>query len=147
MFIWEIVSSVFKNPNQSKDLVVITKEIMSWLFNDPINNDLAQFDHGQLNSKKWSKGQFFIVQNFKKILRADPKLWRCAIFAPRMAHLSWTKKFLVQTIAITFIYLLALFIVQNFKKFLLWIQSYEDAQFLGPKWPISPNENFFQKIC
>ena len=23
------------------------------------------------------------------------------------------------------------------------IQSYEDAQFLGPKWPISPNEFFF----
>ena len=57
------------------------------------------------------------------------------------------KNFLVQTIAITFIYLLALFIVQNLKKFLLWIQSYEDAKFLGPKWPISPNENFFQKTC
>ena len=53
--------------------------------------------------------------------------------------------FLVQTIIITFIYLLALFIVQNLKKFFLWIQSYEDVQFLGPKWPISPNENFFRK--
>ena len=31
------------------------------------------------------------------------------------------------------------------KKFFQWIQSYEDAQFLGPKWPISPNENFFRK--
>ena len=55
------------------------------------------------------------------------------------------KFFLVQTIIITFIYLLALFIVQNLKKFLQRIQSYEDAQFLGPKWPISPNENFFRK--
>ena len=55
------------------------------------------------------------------------------------------KIFLVQTIIITFIYLLALFIVQNLKKFLQRIQSYEDAQFLGPKWPISPNENFFRK--
>ena len=55
------------------------------------------------------------------------------------------KIFLVQTIIITFIYLLALFIVQNLKKFFLWIQSYEDVQFLGPKWPISPNENFFRK--
>ena len=53
--------------------------------------------------------------------------------------------FLVQTIIITFIYLSALFIVQNLKKFLLQIQSYEDAQFLGPKWPIYPNENFFRK--
>ena len=55
------------------------------------------------------------------------------------------KFFLVQTIIITFIYLLALFIVQNLKKFLQRIQSYEDAQFLGPKWPISPNENFFSE--
>ena len=55
------------------------------------------------------------------------------------------KIFLVQTIIITFIYLLALFIVQNLKKFLQRIQSYEDAQFLGPKWPISPNDNFFRK--
>ena len=41
------------------------------------------------------------------------------------------KKFLVQTIVITFIYLLALFIVQNLKKFLQWIQNYDDAPFLG----------------
>ena len=33
------------------------------------------------------------------------------------------------------------------KKFFWRIQSCEDAQFLGPKWPISPNENFFQKTC
>ena len=51
-----------------------------------------------------------------------------------------SKIFLVQTIIITFIYLLALFIVQNLKKFFQRIQSYEDVQFLGPKWPISPNE-------
>ena len=55
------------------------------------------------------------------------------------------KNFLVQTIIITFIYLLVLFIVQNLKKFSQWIQSYQNAQFLGPKWPISPNENFFRK--
>ena len=71
---------------------------------------------------------------------------RCAIFGSKMVHLSWTI-LLVQTIIITFIYLLALFIVQNLKKFLQRIQSYEDAQFLDPKWPICPNENFFQKIC
>ena len=49
----------------------------------------------------------------------------------------------VQTIIITLIYLLALFIVQNLKKFFQPIQSYEDAQFLRPKWRIFPNENFF----
>ena len=55
------------------------------------------------------------------------------------------KFFLVQTI-ITFIYLLALFIVQNLKKFLQQIQSYEDAPFLGPKWSICPKQIFFWKI-
>ena len=28
----------------------------------------------------------FIVQNFKKILPADPELWKLAIFGPKMAH-------------------------------------------------------------
>ena len=54
--------------------------------------------------------------------------------------------FLVQTIIITFIYLLALFIVQNLKKFLQQIQSYEDAPFLGPKWSICPKQFFWGKI-
>ena len=60
-------------------------------------------------------------------------------------HLSWTKFFLVETIIISFIYLLTLFIVQNLKKFLQRIQSYQDAQFLGPKWLIYLNENFFSE--
>ena len=46
----------------------------------------------------------FILQNFKKILGADPELWGCAIFGPKMAHLSWTIFFFfVQTIITTFI--------------------------------------------
>ena len=45
----EIMSWLFKDP------VVIMKEIMSWLFKDPINSGLAQFDHTQSNSEKWSK--------------------------------------------------------------------------------------------
>ena len=58
MFTWEIMSSLFKNPNHVlfKDPVVIMKEIMSWLFKDPINSDLAQFDDAQWNDKKWPKG-------------------------------------------------------------------------------------------
>ena len=50
------------------------------------------------------------------------------------------KIFLVQTIIINFIYLLALFIVQNFKKFLQPILSYEDMPFLGPKLSICPKQ-------
>ena len=49
------------------------------------------------------------------------------------------KIYLVQTIIITLIYLLAVFTVQNLKKFLQGIHSYEDAPFLGPKWFICPN--------
>ena len=84
----------------------------------------------------------FNLQNFKKA----PELWGCDIFRPKMVHLSWTNFFLVQTIIITFIYLLALFIVQNLKKFLQWIQSYEDVPFLGPKWSICSKQMFFWKL-
>ena len=31
---------------------------------------------------------------------------------------------------------LAFFILQNLKEFLQWIQNYEEAPFLGPKWSI-----------
>ena len=57
------------------------------------------------------------------------------------------QKFLVKTIVITFIFLLVLFIVQNFKKFLQQIQNYDNALFLDPKWSICPNVFFiFWKI-
>ena len=42
-----------------------------------------------------------------------------------------------------FMYLLASFILQNFKKLLELIQSYDDIPFLGPKWPICPEQKFF----
>ena len=35
---------------------------------------------------------------------------------------------------------------KSMKKFLQWIQSYEDASFLGPKWFICPKQFFFKKI-
>ena len=55
------------------------------------------------------------------------------------------KIFFVQTVIISFIYLLALFIVKNFKKFLQRIQSYEDVPFLDPKWSICLKQNVFLK--
>ena len=36
----------------------------------------------------------FIGQNFKKILTADPELWGCTIFGPKMVHLPQTNFFL-----------------------------------------------------
>ena len=53
---------------------------------------------------------------------------------------------MVQTIIFTFIYLLALFVAQNLKKFLQQIQSYKDAPFLAPKQSICPKQIFFWKI-
>ena len=40
-------------------------------------------------------------------------------------------------------YLLTPFTLQNFKKFLELIQSYEDVPFSGPKWPICPEQKIF----
>ena len=85
----------------------------------------------------------FILQNFEKTLSVDPELWGWAIFGPKMVHLPQT--IFLGKIIIVIIYLLAPFIVQNFKKVFQWIQSYDDVQFLGRKWPISPNENFFSE--
>ena len=40
-------------------------------------------------------------------------------------------------------YLIALFILKNFKQFLEPIQCYEDVPFSSPKWPICPEQKFF----
>ena len=69
---------------------------------------------------------------------------RCAIFGPKMTHLSWTILFLKQTILLSSTYW-PFSLCKIFKKFFQRIQSYEDAQCLSPKWPICPNENFFRK--
>ena len=136
------------------------KEIISWLFKDPTVAwlDLTMPNQAVKNgvqakkiklpqmdffSRKTTNKIFmhllapFILQNFKKIPRTNPELRMCHFWAQNSPFVM-SKTFLVQTI-ITFIYLLAPFIVQ--------IQSYEDAQILGQKWPISPNANFFQKAC
>ena len=84
-----------------KDLVVIMKEIMSWLFKDQINSGMAQFYHVQSNSKKWPKGQ--------------SRLMRMCHFPAQNDPFVLNNFFLVQTIIITFIYVLALLIVQNLK--------------------------------
>ena len=88
----------------------------------------------------------FILQNFKKFLKTIQSYEDMPLSGPKWP-ISPEKFFFVQTIIITFIYQLALFIVQNLiKKFLQRIWHYEDAQFLAPKWPICPNENFFRKL-
>ena len=70
---------------------------------------------------------------------------RMCHFRAQNGPFALNKIFLVQTIINTFIYLLTLFTVQNFKKNLKQTQSYEDAPFLGPKWSNCPNF-FFGKL-
>ena len=66
----------------------------------------------------------FILQNFRKILRAYPELGRCSIFEPKIVHFSWTKFCGTNHYYyFTFIYLLPLFIVQN-----LWRNSYSESR-------------------
>ena len=70
----------------------------------------------------------------------------CTIFWTKMTQFVLNKNFLVQTIIINSIYLLALFIVQNLKKFLQRIQNYGDAPFLAPKLCICLKLILFWKI-
>ena len=72
---------------------------------------------------------------FKKILTADPELWRCTIYGPKMVHLPLTNFFLENYSYHS--HLLMSKILKFFQRI--------DAQFLSPKWLISPNENFFRK--
>ena len=81
----------------------------------------------------------FHYEKFKKILTADPD----PFLGPKWSI--WSKQFFWKIINIILIYLLFPFIVQNFKKILSVDPELEDAQFLGPKWPILPNESFFRK--
>ena len=70
---------------------------------------------------------------------------RICHFRAQNGPFALNKKSLVQAINIIFIYLLAPFIVQSFKKILTADPELWDAPFLDPKWPICPNENFFIK--
>ena len=90
----------------------------------------------------------FILQNFKKIHRADPELQiQMCHFRDQNGPFVMNKIFLVQTIIITFIYLLALFTVQNLKKFLPRISRVlRMCHFWGQNGPFAPNKSFFWKI-
>ena len=110
---------------------------MGWLnltmANQTIKNDLK--------AKKITLPQFFILQNFIKILRADPQLWWCAIFGSRKAQFVLNKLFLSTNHCNYFHLPIGPF---HCAKFFLWIQLC-GWQFLGPKWPISQNDNFLRK--
>ena len=66
----------------------------------------------------------FHAAKFTKILTADPELWGCAIFGPKIIHLPPQNN-------------LENYSYHSHRPFIV--------QNLGPKWPIFPNENFFRK--
>ena len=107
------------------------------------------FDHGQSNSKKRSKGlknqivPIFHSAKFRKNSQSWSRVMRMRHFWTQNSPFVLNKIFLVRNIVITFIYLLALFIVQNFKNFLQRMQSYDDAPILGPKWSTCLKQKFF----
>ena len=82
---------------------------------------------------------------FKKMLRASPELWRCAIFGPRIPQFLLNKIFWYKPLLLSSTYW-PFPLGKIFKKILQWILSYEDAPFLGPKWSICPKQFLFRKI-
>ena len=127
-----------------KDPVVIMKEIMHWLFKNPINSGLAQIDHPQSNSKNslnakkikllqmnfvpkkqlikfsctYQRLSFCKIQNW---FRVDSELWGCAPFLGPKQPICLEPNFFGINHSYYFHLPMALFIVQNFKKILQWI--------------------------
>ena len=115
----------------------------------------------------------FIVENLKKVLGMDLEFflirihstqgWRattshgykgkkrlkelkgCLIFQPKMANLLKGRNFCRKIINITLTYLFAPYYANLKTKWLEWIQSYDNASFLGPKWYICPKIYIFRK--
>ena len=87
----------------------------------------------------------FILQNFLKIVRADPELCGCVIFKPKMAHFSRTKSFLNKPLLLLSSPYCSFSLCKIFKKFLQQIQSYEDTSFSRRKWFIHPKQFLFWK--
>ena len=68
----------------------------------------------------------------------------CTIFGPKMVHLPQTR-FFWEKIAITFIYLLVPFIVENCKKILTADSDLWGCTIFGPKMVHLPELEFFRK--
>ena len=91
-----------------------------------------------LSSTYWP----FHCAKFKKILTADPELWGCAIFRPKMVHLP-PENFFWKIVYIILIYLLAPFNVQNLKKILPADPELWRFAIFGPKMAHFPKWDFF----
>ena len=89
----------------------------------------------------------FILQNFKKILRANPELWGCAIFGSKIPQFVLNKIFWYKPLLLLSSTYWPFSLCKILKKFLQPIQSYEDTSFLCPKWLIwHKQKKFLKKI-
>ena len=139
------------------------KEVISWLFKDPIVTMVwPNVDHSQSNSKKSPKKfelpqmnffswkttnkiftvllALFILQNFEK----NSYSWSRVM---RISHFPFALKFFFcykPILLLSSIYWP--FALCKILRFLQQNQCSEDAPFLGPKWPIYPNDIFFAKL-
>ena len=95
------------------------------------------------SSSNWPLSFYKIL---KKMLRASPELWRCAIFGPRIPQFLLNKIFWYKPLLLLSSTYWPFPLGKIFKKILQWILSYEDAPFLGPKWSICPKQFLFRKI-
>ena len=84
---------------------------------------------------------------FKKNSYSRSRAMRIHIFGPKWSICPPPKNFLGKLLISLSSTYYPLSLCKILMKFFHRIQSYEDAQFLGLKWPIFPNDNFFQKAC
>ena len=114
---------------------------MGWLnltmANQTVKNDLK--------AKKITLPEIFILQNFKKILRAAPELW-CAIFGSRMA-ICPEKSFLSTNHCYYFHLPIGPFHCANFKKILPVDPKLCGCALFGPKMAHFRKWEFFLKTC
>ena len=85
----------------------------------------------------------FILQNFKKVLKANPDLRGCSTRSPKIPQFVLNKFFGYKPLLLLSSTYWYFSLGKILKKFLQRIHSYEDAQFLGQKWSIFTN--FFRK--
>ena len=133
------------------------KEIISWLFKDPLvtvawlnfhhKKRLRKIKFPQMNFFSWkTTNEIFMLllalsfcKILKKFLELIQSYENVPFSGPKMANLSWV--FLAQTIIITFIYLLVPFILENFTKTLT-----ADPELWAQNSPFTQNENFSENL-
>ena len=90
------------------------------------------FGNPWLHTPKNDRLAHFILQNFKRIVRADPELLGCAIFGHKMAHLPWANFFWYKPFLLLSSTCWPFSLCKIYKK--LW-----GCHILGSKWSICPS--------